>query len=913
MTAPGASFDRHEDPERCLRRFEDEWRSGQAPALETFLPPLTERWQDDPVQRELVIELIAIDLEYRFRHVGEARLEDYCLRFSLGDVSSLPLEMIEAEHEARCHAGEGVDIEAFLARFPAQADALRPMLANRLTEPTLVAEIGEDTGRGETLVDAPGATVVSLLQSLDILEAEHRESLAQFIQSGTYPTGAAALTVAVERGWLTAFQAEQILAGRGEQLLQGPYVLLRLLGEGGMSKVYLARHRLLGRNVAFKVIRRAFIADAGEVAVQRFYQEMQAVGRLSHPNLVHAYDAGPVGATHFLAMEYVDGIDLQRLVREQGPRPWPEACHYIYHAALGLQHVFERGLVHRDLKPSNLLVAGGVVKILDLGLASLRWSEGSRSRAALTGTDAFLGTPDFIAPEQVLDPTTADIRADLYSLGCTFYHLLVGAPPFPGGTMTHKVQRHLQEAPPPVRAARPDVPGRVAAIIDRLLAKAPDDRFATPRELADALASAAFAEAAPLAAEVPADRSRSRRRVWIAATILACLAVGVVTVAIAAWPGRTRIAAEPPDPLDVAWETLRSRVPASDAEREPLRRALVEFHARHPDTRQGEQAAIAAAKLPSALDRLGLMSEDTRGLVAAFDAHPCPVYGVSIAPDGLTLATSGSSDPVIKIWELRGRAFRLREKLTGHEGGVHSVRFAPDGRTLLSTSFDQTARLWDLSTTPARTRHVFRGVPGCVETAVFSLDGRQIFAGGVDGVTRRCPMVRNGVGASESLPGLVPGTEILTFNREGALMAVGGGGIRLWSLGSERSQERGTIPGAGMVYALGFSPDSRLLASGNTEGVVHIWDLSNPSATPRVLREHQGPVITTVFAADGSFYSAANDGRLIRWKVPTWSKIEEWRLPGPIHRGDFAPDRRHFFTANNNGTITAIRLTPREP
>ena len=153
--------------------------------------------------------------------------------------------------------------------------------------------------------------VASVLQSLEILDPENREPLAHIVASGTFTTAADLLALAVERSWLTSFQAEQILAGRGEQLLQGAYVLLRPLGEGGMSKVFLARHRLLHRNVAFKVIRKAFIADAGEVAVQRFYQEMQAVGRLSHPNLIHAYDAGPVGGTHFLAMEYVDGIDLR--------------------------------------------------------------------------------------------------------------------------------------------------------------------------------------------------------------------------------------------------------------------------------------------------------------------------------------------------------------------------------------------------------------------------------------------------------------------------------------------------------------------------------------------------------------------------------------------------------------------------
>ena len=693
-------FDRHEHHERCLRRFEEEWQTGTPPALDAFLPNLSEGWQDDPAQRDLVVELIAIDLEYRLRQSPEARgrepnrheacLEDYCRRYSLGAVEALPLELLGAEYEARCLAGHATDLDAFLARFPGRADLLRPLLANRRGAVVPVAAVGEDTRGGDTLADASSAALASVLQSLDILDPEYREPLAHIIRSGACPTAPEVLTLAVERSWLTAFQAEQIIAGRGEQLLQGPYVLLRPLGEGGMSKVYLARHRLLQRNVAFKVIRRSFIADAGEVAVQRFYQEMQAVGRLSHPNLIHAYDAGPVGGTHFLAMEYVDGVDLGRLVRVHGPLPCADACRYIHQAALGLQHVFECGLVHRDLKPSNLLLAAdkageapGVVKILDLGLASLRWAEGGRSRAGLTGVNAFLGTPDYIAPEQVLDPATADIRADLYSLGCTLYHLLVGTPPFPGGTMTQKLHRHLEEPPPSVTALRPDVPPPIAGIVDRLLAKRPEERFQTPHDLAEALDTAGL----PFASLAEPAGSATGRRTRIAAAVAALMVAGIVTVAVLAWPARTeKPPPRPPDAVEVAWEALRARVPASDAEREPLRRAFREFHDKHPGTRQGEEAALAARKLPSALDRLyRVTSDETRGLVAVFHAHEGPVYGVGVSPDGTMLATSGANDPVIKLWELRGRSFVLREKLTGHEEAC--IRSA--SRRMEDADFDQ--------------------------------------------------------------------------------------------------------------------------------------------------------------------------------------------------------------------------------
>src|SRR5262249_42521945 len=182
-------------------------------------------------------------------------------------------------------------------------------------------------------------------------------------------------------------------------------------------------------------------------AVQRFYQEVQAAAHLSHPNIVLAYDAGPAGTTHYLSMEFVDGHDLARVVKERGPLPVAQACDYIRQAALGLQHAHERGMVHRDIKPHNLLVAAtpaeqraggpawGVVKILDMGLARLQQGLSEQERG-LTRTGAVIGTPDFLAPEQALNSRAADVRSDLYSLGCTFYYLLAGHAPFHAESLT---------------------------------------------------------------------------------------------------------------------------------------------------------------------------------------------------------------------------------------------------------------------------------------------------------------------------------------------------------------------------------------------------------------------------------------------------------------------------------------------
>jgi serine/threonine protein kinase len=266
------------------------------------------------------------------------------------------------------------------------------------------------------------------------------------------------------------------------------YEILGELGQGGMGIVYRARQKGLNRIVALKMIRRERLAQSD--SVRRFQREAKAVARLSDPHIVTIHDAAEVGGTHFLTMEYVDGTDLGKLVHERGPLPVAQACDYVRQAALGLQHAHERGLVHRDIKPNNLmLTADGVVKILDMGLARMiHGSEEGDSFSALTHEGAVMGTPDFIAPEQALDPRQADIRADIYSLGCTLYYLLTGRVPFPGGTLIQKLDKHRWGEPPAVQEVRPEVPRGLIAIVRKMMAKSPADRYQTPGDVAEALA-----------------------------------------------------------------------------------------------------------------------------------------------------------------------------------------------------------------------------------------------------------------------------------------------------------------------------------------------------------------------------------------------------------------------------------------
>lgn len=310
----------------------------------------------------------------------------------------------------------------------------------------------------------------------------------------------------VEQGVLTRFQAERLLGGVTTGFFMGPYRILELLGKGGMGRVYKAEHRSMKRIVALKVLSSNTLKT--ERAVQLFLHEIRAVGVLQHPNIVSAYDANEVQGKYYLVLEYVDGPNLDQLVRQQGPLPVGLACDYVRQAANGLQFAHELGMVHRDVKPANILVQRqtadgdpGLVKLGDFGLARL-----ATPTAAHAGTDGspatiftrdntVMGTPDYLSPEQSRDLHQTDIRSDLYSLGCSFYFLLTGEPPYAGGSALEKIIRHATEVPRPLTSHRADLPAEVVAVVTRLMAKQPDDRFRVPAELARALAP--FAVTAP--------------------------------------------------------------------------------------------------------------------------------------------------------------------------------------------------------------------------------------------------------------------------------------------------------------------------------------------------------------------------------------------------------------------------------
>jgi hypothetical protein len=277
--------------------------------------------------------------------------------------------------------------------------------------------------------------------------------------------------------------------------------IVRELGRGGMGKVYEAVQTFMDRRVAIKVMNPALLDNPDALA--RFHTEVKAAAKLDHPNIVRAHDAEPAGSLHLLVMELVEGHTLAQVVERRGPLPVSSACLCVQQAARGLQHAFEQGMVHRDVKPHNLMLTPRGVKVLDFGLARMR-SERARG-PGLTQMDTFMGTPEYVAPEQATDARSADTRADIYSLGCTLYFLLTGRPPFEGRGPTELAMAHLYGEPVPLHKVRPDVPAELSAVVGRMLAKDPAQRYQTPVEVAQALApfimaggQAGTAAAAPL-------------------------------------------------------------------------------------------------------------------------------------------------------------------------------------------------------------------------------------------------------------------------------------------------------------------------------------------------------------------------------------------------------------------------------
>jgi serine/threonine protein kinase len=575
---------------------------------------------------------------------------------------------------------------------------------------------------------APGDSLVELLRRVDARPAALKDTVTE---AGEH---------AVTPDTLPPTEAERPMPVPPEpvevppELVDHPrYRVRRLIGVGGMGAVYEAEHLVMDRPVAIKVINRAFTANAA--AVERFRREVRAAARLSHPHIVTAHDAEQTGDALFLVTEYVHGISLGRLVRERGPLPIAEACDYIRQAALGLQHAHERGMVHRDIKPDNLIVSGGVVsggvvsggvvsddkttadkptprseslttndsplttppltthhstthqiKVLDFGLAVLAVER----RNGLTAEDAIVGTPDYMAPEQAEDSHAADIRSDIYSLGCSLYVLLTGNVPYPAETPLLRILAHRDRPLPSLRTLRPDAPPELAGVLARMMAKKPRDRYQTPGEV-----TAALAPFVGHVSNVPPEKARWKRapRYLLAASLLAALLLaGGVVYRIQTDKGELVIKTESDD-VEVVIKQSGEQIDIIDTKtKKSIRLRSGEYDLELKDA-PGLKLDLEKATLKRGKETVATIERITTS----------------------RLSTSGAPQDVEELAPLHRIQFS-----EGRQFGT--IDISPDGRYFLATRFDPyKLRIWEV-----KTGKLVRELPESV--AHFTPDSRKVIA-----------------------------------------------------------------------------------------------------------------------------------------------------------------------------------------
>lgn len=328
------------------------------------------------------------------------------------------------------------------------------------------------------------ATVAEFLKVLtasDLMTPAELETLKAGLKPDSLAQDGSTLAqTLIEQGFLTNYQANELLSGSSTPLVYGDYVIMEKLGAGGMATVYRAYDRMNGHVIALKVV-----TERDE----RFDLEVRAAAKVCHPNVVQVYDRGEAHGCEYLVMELVDGPVLSQHVQEHGPMSVPDAVDAVLQTAHGVAHVHLQRIVHRDLKPQNLLRdSEGRVKILDFGLARfdirpVSYSDGTTLEEKLTTAGTILGTPSYTSPEQIRDSRTAGFQADIYSLGCTLYYLLAGSPPYTHFNPMKIIESHLKDPIPSIRETRKDVSEELDALIQRMLAKDPADRHETVEDL----------------------------------------------------------------------------------------------------------------------------------------------------------------------------------------------------------------------------------------------------------------------------------------------------------------------------------------------------------------------------------------------------------------------------------------------
>ncbi len=731
----------------------------------------------------------------------------------------------------------------------------------------------------------------------------------------------------------------------------GPYELLEKLGQGGMGTVYKARHRKLDRIEAVKILLRQ--PRWYPQAVERFEREMRAVAKLDHPHIVRAHHAGEEQGQHYLVMEYVDGCDVGSLLKEFGRLGIPDACEIVRQAAEGLQHVHEHGLVHRDIKPSNLIVSrNGMVKILDLGLA-LIGAESDAPESELTSTGQVMGTLDYMAPEQGNNSHQVDIRADLYSLGATLYHLLTGRPPFGGpnrGDALRKRFALVNEQPCPISDLRADVSASLAAVVHRLLAKDSAERFSTPSDVQVALQAFTDGHNLPLLVNLPTIRLDQGNA-----------SVGDSTFLVPAPPGAGHLAVQgqhPParkhDLSAVALHSPSVNAAVSLAPRGVNRRpgialvlvgsmvcaiigglAYLAFTARgdpvipstttqvlgsgvtprllHDDmtSTDSRQMGKGQPAVPSLLELSSIRPEATEGEVQTFRTPTGWIMGLAVSPDSRTLATVGSGG-VVQLWEMQtGSPIRQLGPVSTH---FWHVEFSPGGEKILASQDLGPIYFW--GTTAGESLFKLEGVHLGAPTARFTTDGRRLISAHDDGTVRmwdlgnrqeihRLPGNQMLWGSASWLP---DERRIVTINNDRR--------VRIWDAESGIDQIVGQSAHPEVVTDIRVFSDGRRAVTSCLDGLIRLWDLET-GTIERFFRGHLAGVFQVVISPNGELIaSAAGDGTLRIWRVFDGEQLRCFHateFTTGLEPVVFCRDGRHIVTGGKDSVARLWRLDLKQP